>query len=129
MEMSNRMQNILIPIIAVLLGIIVGTILMIVTGYDAVAGFIALWNGAFGDVYFLGETIRQIIPYILAGLAVAFAFKTGLFNIGVEGQLIVGWLAAVWVGVAFELPKIIHLPLAVLAAALAGAFWAFIPGF
>lgn len=127
--MSNRMQNILIPIIAVLLGIIVGTILMIVTGYDAVAGFIALWNGAFGDVYFLGETIRQIIPYILAGLAVAFAFKTGLFNIGVEGQLIVGWLAAVWVGVAFELPKIIHLPLAVLAAALAGAFWAFIPGF
>lgn len=84
--MSNRMQNILIPIIAVLLGIIVGTILMIVTGYDAIAGFIALWNGAFGDVYFFGETVRQIIPYILAGLAVAFAFKTGLLTSELKGN-------------------------------------------
>ncbi|KAB2335481.1 MULTISPECIES: ABC transporter permease [Bacillaceae] len=126
--MSNRTKNIIVPIIAVLLGILVGTIIMLITGYDPVAAFGALWNGAFGDSYFTGETIRQITPYILAGLAVAFAFRTGLFNIGVEGQLIVGWLAAVWVGVAFELPKVIHLPLAVLAGAAAGALWAFIPG-
>ncbi len=128
MQMSNRTKNIIVPIIAVLLGILVGTIIMLITGYDPVAAFGALWNGAFGDSYFTGETIRQITPYILAGLAVAFAFRTGLFNIGVEGQLIVGWLAAVWVGVAFELPKVIHLPLAVLAGAAAGALWAFIPG-
>ncbi|MFC0271363.1 ABC transporter permease [Metabacillus herbersteinensis] len=127
--MSSRLKNILVPIIAVLLGIILGTIIMFLTGYDAFAAYRALWNGAFGDIYYTGEVIRQVTPYILAGLAVAFAFRTGLFNIGVEGQLIVGWLAAVWVGVAFELPKIIHLPLAVLAAALAGAFWAFIPGY
>ncbi|QVY63719.1 ABC transporter permease [Cytobacillus gottheilii] len=126
--MSNRTKNIIVPIIAVLLGMLVGTIIMLITGYDPVAAFGALWNGAFGDSYFTGETIRQITPYILAGLAVAFAFRTGLFNIGVEGQLIVGWLAAVWVGVAFELPKVIHLPLAVLAGAAAGALWAFIPG-
>ncbi|MED3552126.1 ABC transporter permease [Cytobacillus praedii] len=126
--MSSRMKNIIVPILAVLLGIIVGTIIMLITGYDAGAAFIALWDGAFGDIYYTGETIRQVTPYILAGLAVGFAFKTGLFNIGVEGQLIVGWLAAVWVGVAFELPKFIHLPLAVLAAAAAGALWAFIPG-
>lgn len=126
--MSSRLKNIIVPIVAVLLGILIGTIIMIATGYNAGDAFIALWNGAFGDMYFTGETIRQITPYILAGLAVGFAFKTGLFNIGVEGQLIVGWLAAVWVGVAFELPKIIHLPLAILAAALAGALWAFIPG-
>ncbi|SEM48909.1 nucleoside ABC transporter membrane protein [Mesobacillus persicus] len=127
--MSSRMRNILIPIIAVLLGVLVGTIIMIVSGYDAVAGFQALWNGAFGDIYFTGEVVRQVTPYILAGLAVAFAFRTGLFNIGVEGQLIVGWVAAVWVGVSFDLPKIFHLPLAVLAAAVAGALWAFIPGY
>lgn len=126
--MSSRMKNIIVPVLAVLLGIIVGTIIMLITGYDAGAAFIALWDGAFGDIYYTGETIRQVTPYILAGLAVGFAFKTGLFNIGVEGQLIVGWLAAVWVGVAFELPKVIHLPLAVLAAAAAGALWAFIPG-
>jgi general nucleoside transport system permease protein len=126
---SGRLTNILIPLLAVLLGILVGSIVMIVSGYNPIAGYSALLYGAFGDSYYIGETIRQMTPYILAGLAVAFAFRTGLFNIGVEGQLIVGWLAAVWVGVSFDLPKMIHLPLAILAAALAGALWAFIPGF
>ena len=51
---------------------------MLFSGYDPVAGYIALWNGIFGDAYAIGETIRQISPYILAGLAVAFAFRTGL---------------------------------------------------
>lgn len=127
--MSNTLKKISIPIISVLLGVIVGTIIMLITGYSPVDAYTALWNGAFGEVYFTGEVVRQITPLILAGLAVAFAFRTGLFNIGVEGQLIVGWTAAVWVGVAFDLPKVIHLPLAVLAAALAGALWAFVPGF
>jgi general nucleoside transport system permease protein len=126
--MSKRLKNILTPIIAVLLGIIVGTIIMLASGYNPVAAFTALWNGAFGDIYYIGEVVRQFTPYILAGLAVAFAFRVGLFNIGVEGQFLVGWLAAVWVGVAFELPRIIHLPLAILAAIVAGAIWAFIPG-
>ncbi|WP_042472045.1 ABC transporter permease [Bacillus ndiopicus] len=128
--MSNRAINILVPIISVILGLIVGAIVMVVTGYDPIKGYTALWNGIFGDIYTIGETIRQITPYILAGLAVAFAFRTGLFNIGVEGQLIMGWAAAVYVGFAVEgLPKLIHLPLALLAAAAAGAFWAFIAGY
>ncbi len=101
---------------------------MLVSGYNPIAGYGALWNGIFGDIYFMGETIRQITPYILAGLAVAFAFRTGLFNIGVEGQLIVGWFAAAYVGLAFDLPKIIHVPAAMLAAAVAGGLWAFVPG-
>ncbi|MGE7093347.1 ABC transporter permease [Lysinibacillus sp. NPDC048646] len=127
--MSNRVINILVPIISIVIGLIVGAIVMLVSGYDPIQGYIALWTGIFGDSYSIGNTIRQITPYLLAGLAVAFAFRTGLFNIGVEGQLILGWLAAAWVGYAFELPKIIHLPLALLAAAAAGAFWAFIAGF
>src|SRR5699024_5499985 len=84
--------------------------------------------GAFGDLYYFGETMRQVTPYILTGLAVAFAFRTGLFNIGAEGQVIVGWLAAVWVGTSIEAPMFIHLPLAIIAAAAAGALWGFIPG-
>ncbi|MGN1400382.1 MAG: ABC transporter permease [Bacillus sp. (in: firmicutes)] len=126
--MSKRTVNILVPIIAVVLGLVAGAIIMLVTGYDPVLGYQALLEGVLGNSYNIGETIRQAGPLILAGLAVAFAFKTGLFNIGVEGQLIVGWLAAVWVGTSFELPAMLHLPLAVLAAAAAGAFWAFIPG-
>ncbi|MBB4823870.1 simple sugar transport system permease protein [Sporosarcina luteola] len=126
--MSNKVVNILVPIISIILGLIVGAIVMLVSGYDPVAGYIALWNGIFGDAYAVGETIRQISPYILAGLAVAFAFRTGLFNIGVEGQLMVGWFAAAYVGSTFELPMIIHLPLSLLAAAAAGALWGLIPG-
>ncbi len=126
--MSNRTVNILVPVIAVLLGLLAGGIIMLVTGYDPFLGYSALLDGVIGNSYNIGETIRQAAPLILAGLAVAFAFKTGLFNIGVEGQVLVGWLAAVWVGTAAELPKIIHLPLALIAAVAAGALWAFIPG-
>lgn len=125
---SNRMFNILIPIISVLLGLIAGAIIMLAFGYDPVLGYTALWNGAFGDSFFFGETIRQVTPYILTGLAVAFAFRSGLFNIGAEGQVLVGWLAAVWIGTTVEAPMFIHLPLAVIVAGLAGAFWGFIPG-
>ena len=127
--MSNRAVNILVPVISIIIGLFVGAIVMLVSGYDPVEGYIALWNGIFGDVYSIGNTIRQITPYILSGLAVAFAFRTGLFNIGVEGQLLMGRLAAAWVGYAVDLPRIIHLPLALLAAAAAGAFWAFIVGY
>jgi len=126
--MSNRIINLLVPVISVILGLLVGAIVMYVSGYDPIEGYAALWDGIFGDAYTIGETIRQITPYILAGLAVAFAFRTGLFNIGVEGQLIVGWFAAAYVGIAVDLPKFIHLPLAILAAAAAGALWGFIPG-
>ncbi|AEH53258.1 ABC transporter permease [Bacillus coagulans] len=126
--MSNRTLNLLIPVVSVILGLLAGALIMLVSGYNPVNGYIALWNGAFGQVFYVGETLRLATPYIFAGLAIAFAFRTGLFNIGAEGQLIVGWIAAVWVGVAFDLPKVIHLPLAILAACCAGAFWGFIPG-
>ncbi|UFU01093.1 ABC transporter permease [Radiobacillus kanasensis] len=125
---SNKTFNLIVPIISVLLGLLAGAIIMLVFGYNPVEGYIALWNGAFGSNYFFGETIRQVTPYIFTGLSIAFAFRAGLFNIGAEGQVIVGWLASVWVGAAFDAPMIIHLPLAIIAAALAGALWGFVPG-
>ena len=76
----------------------------------------------------LDRSLVNTIPYIFAGLAVALGFRCGLFNIGVEGQLFMGALASAWIGYTFELPFIIHLPLALLAGALAGGFWAGIAG-
>jgi simple sugar transport system permease protein len=71
----------------------------------------------------------QATPYIFAGLAVAFGFRVGLFNIGAEGQIFVGALAAVWAGVFIKgLPAIIHAPLALLIGSLGGAVWGFVPG-
>ncbi|MEA3459341.1 MAG: ABC transporter permease [Chloroflexota bacterium] len=76
------------------------------------------------------ESLVASTPYILAGLGVALGFRCGLFNIGVEGQFFIGALCSAWVGYAFtDLPWFIHLPLAVLAGALGGAFWGAIPGY
>lgn len=76
------------------------------------------------------ESLVQTTPYIFAGLAVALAFRSGLFNIGVEGQLFIGAACATYVGYAVTgLPGYIHMPLAFLAGALGGAIWGFIPGF
>ncbi len=91
---------------------------MLVSGYDPIVGYSALWTGMFGSPSAIGETLRTMIPLILAGLSVAFAFRTGLFNIGVEGQLLVGWLAPVWFGYAVSLPAVLHIPLSILFAAV-----------
>ena len=75
------------------------------------------------------ESLVKSVPYMFAGLAVALGFRTGLFNIGVEGQIFMGGIFSVWVGYTFTgLPAIIHIPFAFLAGALGGALWGFIPG-
>lgn len=75
------------------------------------------------------ESLTKSVPYIFAGLAVALGFRAGLFNIGAEGQLFMGAIFSVYVGFAVTgLPAIIHIPLALLAGALGGALWGFIPG-
>lgn len=127
-KLSKNLNRLFVPVLSVILGLLVGALIMIISGYNPIQGYTQLWEGIFGDVYVIGESIRQITPYIFAGLAFAFAIKTGLFNIGIEGQLIVGWFAAVYVGAAFELPPGIHLIAALLAGGLAGALWGFIPG-
>jgi simple sugar transport system permease protein len=91
--------------------------------------FGALFQGSFGSIYAISETLVAATPVVLAGLGIALGFRAGLFNIGAEGQVIVGGIAAVYVGFAFtDLPIYVHLPLALLAGAVAGALWASIAG-
>jgi len=87
-----------------------------------------LFTGAFGSVYGLSETLFAATPLILAGLSVALGFRAGLFNIGVNGQMLIGGMAAVWVGLNITLPGYLHIPLALVAAVLGGALWAGIAG-
>ena len=84
--------------------------------------------GAFGTPYDIEETLVSSIPLIFAALAVAFSFRGGLFNIGAEGQLYMGAIAATAVGITFNWAGWLLLPACVIAAALAGALWAFLPG-
>jgi simple sugar transport system permease protein len=91
-------------------------------------GYWLLLVGAFGTSYDFEETLVSSIPLIFAALAVAFSFRGGLFNIGAEGQLYAGAMAATAVGVTFTWAGWILLPACVLAAVLAGAGWALLPG-
>jgi ABC-type uncharacterized transport system permease subunit len=120
----------LVPGLAVLTALLIGAVLMLLTGDNPLEAYWGLFQGAFGSVQALSQTIRKATPFIFTGLSVAFAFKAGLFNIGASGQFLMGTIFAVAVGVNFDgLPFIIHMPLALLAGILGGAIWGAIPGF
>lgn len=123
----------LAPFASVLLGFLVGFIALFLLGYNPVEGYSYLFHGGFrgmasGDLRQFGNVLVNMTPLVLTGLSIAFAFKTGLFNIGVSGQMLVGGFCGVYIGVILELPRIIHLPLMVIASILGGAIWAFVPG-
>ncbi|MBI5959973.1 MAG: ABC transporter permease, partial [Chloroflexi bacterium] len=123
------LQGLLIPLLSVFTAVIAGSILILLNGRDPITAFEGLIEGAFLEPRGLLSTFRNMTPLVLSGLAVAFAFKSGLFNIGVQGQLILGSVAAAWVGFAFEgLPPLLHISLAMLASLLAGGLWAAIAG-
>lgn len=123
-----------VPILAIITSIIIGGIIIAMAGGNPVAAYVGLFEGSLGSLKALSETAVWATPYIFAGLAVAFAFKGGLFNIGAEGQLALGAVLSAWVGYALpdvlgiSLPPIIHLPLAIAAGMLAGFIWGAIPG-
>jgi general nucleoside transport system permease protein len=118
-----------VPLVAVLLAALIGAVILLVSGANPIEAYSALLKGAFGSFAAFGRTLEKATPLIFSGLAVAFAFKAGLFNIGAQGQLLLGAMTAAIVGFSFEgLPAIVHIPLALAAGALAGALYGAIPG-
>lgn len=128
-KVVDSLKELLVPIGAIFLGLLVGAVIILMIGHDPIEAYIALFQGAFGDPHKFANTLARSTPLIFTGLAVAFAFRCGLFNIGVEGQMFLGALVSAYVGVNLSgLPKVIHLPLTILSGMAAGGFWAFIPG-
>ena len=139
-----RGGGVVVPLLTTLLAFLIGGLVMLVTGKDPIAVYEAIWKGTGLQWIFpwttgadrdlaaanLQQTLIITTPLILTGLAVAFAFRAGLFNIGGNGQYIVGSVVAVWVGSSFaDMPGFLHILLTILAACAAGAFWAGIAGF
>lgn len=116
-------------LLSILLGLLVGAIVLIISGNSPIVAYGAMIEGIFGKPKYIAWTIIKATPYILTGLSIAFAFKTGLFNIGAEGQFIIGALVATLVGYSVHLPAIIHIPLTIILAGLAGGLWGSIAGF
>lgn len=123
---------VIVPIFAVLVALALGALIMLATDVDLATigrSYVALMRGSVGSLNALSETLTAAAPLILAALGLGLGFRTGLFNIGAEGQLLMGGLAAVLVGfLAAGLPFAIHLPLALLAGALVGGLYASIAG-
>ena len=128
-----------LPIISIILGLVVGAI--VILGSEAllpdhefdwtlpITAYAALVQGSVGSVTGIVNTLLETVPLVLAGLSVALGFKAGLFNIGAQGQFLIGALGAVAVGVAVaDQPPIVAIPVATLAGVLAGGAWGFIPG-
>ena len=116
-------------IVAVLAAIIVGAILILLIGINPLVAYSALIKGAFGTRYAVSETLVKAIPMILTGLAVSFAYKCKLVNLGAEGQLFMGAIFATWMGLSVgNIPSLLTIVLLSIGAFAAGAIYAFIPG-
>ncbi|NWF64908.1 MAG: ABC transporter permease [Chloroflexi bacterium] len=150
---SALLQELLIPVLAVVTGLILGAIVILASGENPLRAYGALFAGSFGApgdliegiqsyaatgetrlllraIYPITESLVTATPYIFAGLSVALGFRCGLFNIGAEGQFFIGALCSAFAGYSLTgLPMILHLPLAILAGALGGAVWGMIPGY
>lgn len=114
---------------AVLLALLIGAVILLISGANPLTAYAALLEGSFGSQGAFVRTLAKATPLLFSGLAVAFAFRAGLFNIGAQGQLLLGALTAAVIGFALQgLPAFLHVTLALLGGALAGALYGAIPG-
>ncbi len=110
---------------SIILAMLVAALIMIASGYNPLLAYGAMMRGALINV---DQIFWRATPLIVTGLSVALAFKSGLFNIGAEGQLYIGAMAAAIVGFAISLPIVVHPILCLLIGAICGGLWGFVPG-
>ena len=123
----SGLRAILVFVLTIVAALVAAVPVLLVTGSSPLDAYRALLEGSVGSERSIAESLISASPLALAGLAVALAFQAGMFNIGVEGQLVVGGLAAGAVGAELDLPNGVHLTVALLGGAGAGALWALVP--
>ena len=121
-------SNVLYTIIAIIAGFLIGAVFLIIAGISPAVAYGKLINSVFSKPKYLVWTLTYASPLIFTGLSVAFSFRTGVFNIGAEGQFVVGALTACVLGILVDLPVWLHVPLCVIAAAAAGCIWSLAVG-
>lgn len=122
------MANLLTPLVIICMAFLFASVLILSAGFNPVAAFYHLFAGAFGTKASLINTINKAVPIAFAGFAVALSKKAGIFNIGIEGQLIFGAFGSVLPGIFLKgLPAVIHIPVCLLSGMLFGAAYALLP--
>ena len=130
---SNKTKAALVhlggSLVAILLAFLTASLLMLCVKVNPLLVYTKLIQGVFLNPYGLAQIIFKATPLILTGLSVAFAFQAGLFNIGAEGQMMMGGFFCAVVAYEVHLPSILHIPLCILAAMAGGMLWAWLPGY
>jgi ABC-type uncharacterized transport system permease subunit len=129
---SFNAQSVLVPVYAILLALVVAGVVIVLVGSNPFEAYPALLRGMFGSADRINASLGRSTPFIGAALAVAFAFRAGLFNIGAEGQILVGATMAAWVGTFSwlgDVPGLLAIPIVILAGAVGGGLYGGIPGF
>ena len=127
---ARKASPLVVSLSAVFLGIAAGCLFILCIGKNPFAGFERILFGALSNVRRVGNTLGMSTQLILIGLSVAFAFKTGLFNIGASGQMLMGGITGSILAyyLPMSMPRIIYIPVVIIAAMAAGAIWGFISG-
>jgi simple sugar transport system permease protein len=130
MKAVKRIWNdvFLYTLLAIFIGLLFGSVILFLTGFNPFLAYGVLFQGIFGSWKTLMYAVQYATPIVFTGLSVTFAFKTGLFNIGAEGQYIIGGITALAVSLLVPMPAGIHGIVCVLAGGLAGALWGAIAG-
>ena len=130
---GNRREIILIPLAAVFMALVIGAVIMMATSVapaTILRSFVAMADGSVGSINAISETLTASIPLVLAGLGIGLAFRAGLFNIGAEGQMVIGGLAAAIASFSITgLPMAVHMPLVLVIGLIFGGIYAAIAGF
>ena len=128
-ELISKLIDTLLPIFAALAALAFGALMLIILGANPFEAFGALVDGAFGSTNALADTVVKATPLLLIGLGICISFRGNVINLGGEGQMIIGALVAIALGLAFpDWPGLLMIPLAMLAGFLGGAIWGGIPG-
>ena len=112
----------------VILGLVLTTLALFAVGADPMQAYHSMWNGAFGSPQKIGDVLLAWVPLTLASIGLLITFTAGLWNIGIEGQIVAGAIMTAWAARAFDLPSIILIPILFVAGMLGGALWALLAG-
>ncbi len=129
-QFINTLANLLDPITAIVMALLLGSIIIALLGDKVTLAISSLFVGSLGSFRSIGSSLLAATPLLFTGLSFSVAYRSGLFNIGAEGQLLVGAIAGAIVGTLFPgLPTAIYIPLVLISGAVAGALWAFVPAY
>lgn len=127
-KVKDTLKALLQPLLAIIVGLLVGAVAILIVGGDIFETYAEMWRGAFGNFYYVTNTFARATPIILIGLGVALAFKAGFFNMGSEGQMVLGALTAALVAIYMPGAGVVKMIAGIVAGMIVAGLWSALAG-